>query len=245
MLQQQLDAVHGFCTANGLRINAGKTKAMYINCQGTLQVAGKPVEAVTSFKYLGIHLHSDLSRSRRCHQYAADRLTASQAAYFRLRGHCLSLGVRSKKIRTLLVESYVTSHLLFASAIWSHSLGSTPVLPTAGPTVPAKLEIHHRRALRWALGLQSDTRNAATYFLAHTIPVQGLAIKQRVRYYAGLEHQQMLHEGWEPPLAQGSLTTGDEAQPPPPPRWIAGAISALTTEYARLPRPPVWPRNGV
>ena len=116
---------------------------------------------------------------------ALDRLHRSMAGYHMITGHSASIGLCHRGLRTLLVESYVVSHLLFASCVWGHVLfawggqGDVLQLTDAGTSARAQIEVHHRRALRWALGscVTADTRWAALYFLAHQIPVQGLALK--------------------------------------------------------------------
>ena len=89
---------------------------------------------------------------------ALDRLQKSLAGYHMITSHSKSLGICHRGLRTLLVESYIVSHLLFGSFIWGHVLcawgGSAGLLSLTygSPSDRAKIKVHHRRALQWALG---------------------------------------------------------------------------------------------
>lgn len=60
VVQQQLDALHRFCTENGLRVNVSKTKWFVggvppaDSASEVLMYAGQPIERVLEFKYLGL-----------------------------------------------------------------------------------------------------------------------------------------------------------------------------------------------
>ena len=59
-LQRQLDILHAFCSARGLKVNVQKTKTMVFEHQKSqtspFTYAGRKIEQVEEFKYLGMIL---------------------------------------------------------------------------------------------------------------------------------------------------------------------------------------------
>jgi hypothetical protein len=54
-----------FCKENELQVNVTKTKAMYINCDDTLNVGLEKVKNVQEFKYLGLILSNNCKKPER------------------------------------------------------------------------------------------------------------------------------------------------------------------------------------
>ena len=210
-------------------MNVSKTKCMFVNCAGDLHIKGVSIEPVTQFKYLGLMLRVGLPGARRLELMALDRLHNSVAAYYTITSHGKSMGICNRVLRTKLVESHIVSHLLFGSSVWGTVLfswrGNRDLLQItdAGHSARAKIEVHHRRALRWALGqcVTRDTRSAALYFLAQQIPVQGLALKQIIRYFGTLESSLLTATADSDP----SMPLAETAHHPVP-RWAATFLSS-------------------
>ena len=63
-LQRALDQIHEKSVEIGLKINNNKTKAIVINGhtpEQPLTIDGRPIEWVTTFMYLGVHLDAQLT----------------------------------------------------------------------------------------------------------------------------------------------------------------------------------------
>lgn len=53
-LQRLILAFEKFCGNNKLKVNAGKTKVMLINCSGSIYCNDVKLQQVNKFKYLGL-----------------------------------------------------------------------------------------------------------------------------------------------------------------------------------------------
>ena len=89
----------------------------------------------------------------------------------------------------MLVEAFATSRLMFGAVVWGHIFGPRLQLRRPGCTAAARIEVAHRRHLRWALNIPIDVRTGFMHVLTNQLPFQGLVVKQQVRYFGKLESQ--------------------------------------------------------
>ena len=152
---------------------------MLINCTGQLYIYNDSIEQVHTARYLGVEIRSNCTRrAARCKSMAITRYTKAQQGMHMVKSHVRYSGIKSRLIRTMLVEAFATSRLMFGAVIWGHVLGPRMLLHRTGCTVATRIEVSHRRHLRWALGLPRDIRTGLLYVLANQLPFQGLVAKQ-------------------------------------------------------------------
>jgi hypothetical protein len=125
-LQAQLDLLQQYCQQWGLTVNTVKTKLMLLSgChkeQAALQTAqqagisfgGQRLEAVSSFKYLGITFHAS-----RCLAGAAapKRTAAAWLAHHNCNARCAALGIQSAPLRLRLFSMMVDSVLSYGAEV--------------------------------------------------------------------------------------------------------------------------------
>jgi hypothetical protein len=61
-LQHLLNHFVAFCNENNLEVNVGKTKAMFVNCDGQMKVLNREIETVKEFRYLGLNIVNHSSK---------------------------------------------------------------------------------------------------------------------------------------------------------------------------------------
>ena len=119
-VQENINRVFDWSTQNALSLNCTKCKSMIISRKKTsiqpvfpLHLNGNPLESVTSFKYLGVYISSDLSWSEHVKQVCvkAKRVTG---LLYRNFYHYVP-GPRLLQ----LYKSLVRPHLEYAAVIWS------------------------------------------------------------------------------------------------------------------------------
>jgi hypothetical protein len=119
-LQALLDALHTFCTANGLRVNTQKTEVVVFGHRApprspSLTYAGQALPVSKSFRYLGVVLHS--TRGVAC---APGHLLASaQRALGAMHGRCRAAHITDFALRTRLYRALVEPILTYASEVWA------------------------------------------------------------------------------------------------------------------------------
>ena len=107
-LQRQLDLLQQFCQRWGLTVNTVKTKPMLLSGQRTEQAAlqaaeqagltfdGQQLQAVASFKYLGITFHASTCLAGAA---APGRTKAAWAALHNSRAQCAALDVEAPRVQ--------------------------------------------------------------------------------------------------------------------------------------------------
>ena len=118
---------------------------------------------------------------------ALTRHSKAQQGMHLVKTHIRYSGIRSRLIRTMLVEAFATSRLMFGAVVWGHVFGSHLQLRRSGNSAATRIEVAHRRHLRWALKVPSSVRTGFLHVLANQLPFQGLVVKQQVRYFGTLE----------------------------------------------------------
>ena len=61
-----------------------------------------------------------------------------------MKSHVRFAGIRSRLIRTMLVEAFATSRLMFGVVIWGHVFGPCLLLHCTGTTAATCMEVSHR-----------------------------------------------------------------------------------------------------
>ena len=109
------------------------------------------VEVVTTFKYLGVKLHSNFSARQKTLQQVATRWQKSNTALQQMYGLCKHHGMRCTRLRLQLMQSFACSHLLFACTVWGHAFGAKLQLRAPAQSSCRKLSALYTAALRWAI----------------------------------------------------------------------------------------------
>lgn len=108
----------GWCETNVLQINAGKTQEMIIDFRRKsppttpVNIQGKDIEIVDSYKYLGVHLNNKLDRTTN-----TDVLYKKGQSRLHLLRRLRSFGVCRTLLRTFY-DTVVASALFYAVACW-------------------------------------------------------------------------------------------------------------------------------
>ena len=134
---------------------------MLVNLDGDISNPNQEtqkVEAVTTFKYLGVELHSDCSARQKILRQVATRWQRSHVALQQIYGLCKQHGIRCVRLRLQLMQSFACSHLLFACAVWRHAFGAKLQLRAPAQSSCRKLSALHTAALRWSIRAPGHTR---------------------------------------------------------------------------------------
>ena len=141
---------------------------MLINCDGVLKVYGVAIELVERARYLGVEIRSDCrTRATRCQSMALVRHSKALQGMHLIKSHIRYSGLRSRLVRTMLVEAFATSRLMFGSVVWGHIFGPKLQLRRTGASAASRIEIAHRRHIRWALKIPSCVRLGFLFVLAN------------------------------------------------------------------------------
>ena len=121
-LQALLDALHGFCQEEGLRVNASKSEVVVFGAsawrppptQPPFTCGGDPLPVKPEFKYLGITLHS--TRGMRA---ATERLRAAGLrAIWGMHSRCTAYGITDFATRTRMYRALAEPVLTYGSEVW-------------------------------------------------------------------------------------------------------------------------------
>ena len=154
---------------------------MLVNLDGDISNPNQEtqkVEVVTTFKYLGVELHSDCSAKQKTLRQVATRWQKSNAALQQIYSLCKQHGIRCAHPRLQLMQSFACSHLLFACAVWGHAFGTKLQLCTPAQSSCRKLSALHIAALRWSIQAPGHNRLSVLYLLCNFLPLHGLITKQ-------------------------------------------------------------------
>ncbi|KAK7945276.1 hypothetical protein WMY93_001004 [Mugilogobius chulae] len=112
-----------WCQQNHLLLNAGKTKEMVVDFRRRHSIApppvniqGRDIERVDSYKYLGVHLNNKLDWT-----HNTDALYRKGQSRLYLLRRLRSFGVRGPLLRTFY-DSVVASAILYGVVCWSSSI---------------------------------------------------------------------------------------------------------------------------
>jgi len=148
-LQRQLDALHGFCTAQHMSVNVAKTKVLVFNggkhpC-GELTYAGQTLEVVDSFRYLGVELH----RSKGFAVAPAVVRSAATKAVCGLMRQVKDRELSHIGLRVQLFGGVVMPVLQFGCEVWGPAFLRDPARPMANPLQPVHTQFLRQVASEW------------------------------------------------------------------------------------------------
>ncbi|KAL4855790.1 Retrovirus-related Pol polyprotein from type-2 retrotransposable element R2DM [Chlorella vulgaris] len=168
-LQRQLDLLQQYCEQWGLTVNAAKTKLVLLSGQRTqqaavdtaqraaLSLAGQPLEAVSSFRYLGITFHASSCIAGAA---APARAVAARAAMHSCNARCAALGVEAAPLQLRLFSTMVDAVLSYGSEVWGMQLAAASAAGKTSSTAGSKAERLHLAHLRRLLGVRQGTPTA-------------------------------------------------------------------------------------
>jgi hypothetical protein len=163
-LQQQLNLLQRYCEQWGLTVNTVKTKLLLMSGQRTQQAAlqaaqqagltfgGSPIEAVTSFKYLGITFHASTCLA------GAAAPARTKAALHNSRARCAALGIEAPRVQLRLFSTLVDSVLSYGAEVWGVQLAAKAAAGIGSTGCEA--ERLHLSFLRQLLGVRQGTPSA-------------------------------------------------------------------------------------
>ena len=123
LLQRDVDAVQAYASTQHMTLNTTKCKFMLVSRKNrpsipsvTMSLYGVPLENVTTFKYLGVLLSSDLSWSSHIQKTCSKARQLLGLLYRRFYRHS-----NEQTLRQLYI-SLVRPHLEYGSSVWSPHL---------------------------------------------------------------------------------------------------------------------------
>jgi len=175
-LQKQIDALSQFCKDYGLQINLVKTKAMRFGGKTVLRqapaievfISGKPIEAVSEFKYLGITFVEQGT-----FKVAVEKLRISALrALHAMKSKCIVLGISDVRLQCRLFDTLVAPILLYGSQVWSVDV--------------SPLEQLHSGFLKKLLGVCTSTPNDLVLAEFGRYPLQYRSQCSTIMYFYNL-----------------------------------------------------------
>jgi pterin-4a-carbinolamine dehydratase len=156
LTQQAADGILKWCETNRMRLNKNKCQELIVPATASqtptttpIQLDDSPIQLVTSYKYLGVQLNSDLEW-RQHWEYILPKINSIPYLLRKLR----QKGFREE----VLVNIY-------RSLALSHFNYSAPILTTANQNIQKEMEAYQRRALK-AIGITAE-RAAETYDISN------------------------------------------------------------------------------
>ncbi|KAL4857864.1 hypothetical protein ACK3TF_001848 [Chlorella vulgaris] len=117
-------------------------------------LAGQPLEAVGSFKYLGITFHASTCLAGAA---APARLVAARAAMHICNVRCAALGVEAAPLQLRLLNTMVDAVLSYGSEVWGMQLAAASAAGKTSSTAGSKAERLHLAHLWRLLGVRQGT----------------------------------------------------------------------------------------
>jgi hypothetical protein len=191
-LQQQLDALHSYCTQFGLTVNIAKTKTLIFHMRestpaDTLYFDNKPIDRVQSFRYLGAHFHATKGFS-----YAAEQLLVSaNKAMHALHRRCINLHIDDVLLKTRLFDALVAPVLNYACEIWAVDLPLTSKPPQ---------EQLHTQFLKRLLGVSQHANDANVRGEFGRHPIAFFWLQMLIKYYnrlCSIPDYRVLHHAFQ------------------------------------------------
>ena len=188
-LQSQLNALHAFCENRGLTVNLAKTKAVVFNqrtYKANLVFAGRTVEQVDRYKYLGLVMHQNGSFT--C---AVESLeSAAQRALFALQARCTELGIMDIQLRCRLYDAVVKPVLSYGCEVW---------MPLVSESSLEELERVHLSFLRRLLDVPRMSSAKHMYAETGRLPHRIFWWQQSIKYMhhlTSLNPTQLVHRAF-------------------------------------------------
>ena len=178
--QKLLDVLNKFCNDWGLEINVGKTKTLVFNAEHTdsplpqLKLGSNVLENTHEYCYLGINLQADGKYKKP----QADLCTKATRAVYSLKKSIMRDVVSTKSL-FILFDTLIKPILFYGGPVWSPRaynickiLGTSMSSRTCLKRIAADpTEKVHIGFLKWALGVNRRTSNAAVWRLSGRPPL--------------------------------------------------------------------------
>lgn len=190
-LQAQLELLQQYCERWDLTVNTAKTKLMLLSGARTQQLAleaaqqagltfgGVPLEAVHSFKYLGIWFNAATCLAGSA---APARAALAGKAVSSMRARCAELGVEAVGVQLQLFSTMVDSVLSYGAEVWAPQLAAKAATSSAC-SGGSKAEALHIRFLRQQLGVRQSTPNAVVLTELGELPLWLRWLKRAARLW--------------------------------------------------------------
>ena len=106
--------------------------------------------------------------------------------------NCRVLGISNARVKIQIINSLVTSVLLYGCIIYACLSNVEITLDQANP-VFSKAEIFARKMLRWVFNFPKDTRKSFIYVVSNQTTIQILAQKAVFRFFKSIkEHPRFI-----------------------------------------------------
>ena len=144
-LQQCLNNLQSYTTKWGLTVNIDKTKVMVMSkgtiksCSTVFHFNNVPLEYVTSYKYLGLHISSNCKFKNTI----KDRIVKANRALFLVRKALYSNGCISPKIACSVFDKQILPILGYGASIWSLPNKTNDVIFKGIESISAHTSIKH------------------------------------------------------------------------------------------------------
>ena len=234
-LQRQLNLLQRYCQQWGLTVNTVKTKAMLLSGAGKQHAAqtiteaagltfgGRQLEAVTSFKYLGITFHSTTCLAGAA---APARTQLARLAMHNCRARCAELGIESAAVQLRLFGVMVDTVLSYGAEVWGVQLATKAACSSAGNAGSAaeKLQLSY---LRHLLGVRQGTPNAVVLAETGEAPLWQRWLRRAAKFWNKLlaeEEGSLVHMA----LQASIRLAGSGAAPPARQSWAAQLAAGMT-----------------
>jgi hypothetical protein len=190
ILEKALQDVCKWCDDNGMKLNTDKSQLLsFTNRRNQIRynykLGNEKLDSVTSAKYLGVNLASNLSWNNHLDAVVSK---ANQAMNFISR-NCQGMG---KEARQLASFSLVRPHLEYAAMVWD---------PSQQYWIE-KLEGIQRKAARFVLGRYG--RYSSVRSMLQLLGWDSLEMRRKLARLSGLYRAYHNHKGWEEILYNNS-----------------------------------------
>ena len=184
-------------------MNAAKTKLILLSGQRTQQAAletaqqaalsfaGQQLEAVSSFKYLGITFHASTCIAGAA---APARAAAARAAMHNINARCAALGVEAAPLQLRLFSTMVDSVLSYGSEVWGMQLAAAGAAGRCSSPAGSKPERLHLAYLRRLLGVRQGTPHAVVLAEAGERPLWQRWLLRAVKLLLLLDYTRVYQE---------------------------------------------------
>ncbi len=100
--------------------------------------------------------------------------------------NCRVLGISNARVKIQIINSLVTSVLLYGCIIYA-CLSNVEITLDQTNAVFSKAEIFARKMLRWVFNFPQDTRKSLIYVVSNQTTIQILAQKAVFRFFRSIE----------------------------------------------------------
>ena len=100
--------------------------------------------------------------------------------------NCRVLGISNARVKIQIINSLVTSVLLYGCIIYA-CLSNVKITLDQTNAVFSKAEIFARKMLRWVFNFPKDTRKSVLYVVSNQTTIQILAQKAVFRFFKSIE----------------------------------------------------------